>query len=530
MKNRTLRLLGLLLCAVLALCLLQGTSASAAEKEQLGTPTDLTWNQEAVWDNSGVRVQQHYGCASWKPTVPIAPGEPIQFEVKVYKDNKLWVSILQGFGPLWIAEDQYLSTDVYAFKDFESGAYYFTVQAIDNTGTYEASDIAKSGIWNYTKPSEELAAPTNLRWDENDTINDWPWAKWDAVPGHEPNYEVWMLYSPTKDGERWWFHHQWKINNTKNAPPSFAIEDGLSGPGYYFFQVRTCSNDITEVSNSPWVEGEPYHWKMAAPEVKITNVSSSGKLKLSWDSVEYAEKYHVYRATSKNGTYSHLKTTTSTTFTDSSATAGKVYYYKVRAITGNGYKSSFSAPVSRRCDLARPEVTAKNVASSGKVNLSWAKISGAEKYLVYRRSSEESSYTRIASTTSVSYTDKTAEAGSKYYYRVMAVHDNTAANSAKSATVACTCDLARPVVTAKLKSNGDPRLTWEKIDGAEKYYVYRATSKTGTYTKVKTTVTATSFTDTTAKAGKTYYYKVKAIHSNTAANSAYSAIDTIKAK
>ena len=113
--------------------------------------------------------------------------------------------------------------------------------------------------------------------------------------------------------------------------------------------------------------------------------------------------------------------------------------------------------------------------------------------------------------------------------RRKAVHSNSSADSAYSETLARTCDLARPVVTITLKS-GDPRLTWEKIEGAEKYYVYRATSEGGEYQHVKTTKTASSFTDTTAEAGITYYYKVKAVHSNTSANSAYSAIDSIKAE
>ena len=62
-----------------------------------------------------------------------------------------------------------------------------------------------------------------------------------------------------------------------------------------------------------------------------------------------------------------------------------------------------------------------------------------------------------------------------------------------------------------------------------KYGVYRSTSKNGTYSLKKTT-TSTSYTDTSAVAGKTYYYKVKAIGSNTSANSAYSSIKYITAK
>ena len=44
------------------------------------------------------------------------------------------------------------------------------------------------------------------------------------------------------------------------------------------------------------------------------------------------------------------------------------------------------------------------------------------------------------------------------------------------------------------------------------------------------TTTNTSVTNTSAEAGKTYYYKVKAIHSKSAANSAYSSVDSIKVK
>ena len=67
------------------------------------------------------------------------------------------------------------------------------------------------------------------------------------------------------------------------------------------------------------------------------------------------------------------------------------------------------------------------------------------------------------------------------------------------------------------------------MDVADKYYLYRATNKSGTYTRVKTTVSSRSFTDTAAEAGIRYYYKVKAIHSNTAANSAYSSAKSIVA-
>ena len=73
-------------------------------------------------------------------------------------------------------------------------------------------------------------------------------------------------------------------------------------------------------------------------------------------------------------------------------------------------------------------------------------------------------------------------------------------------------------------------LTPSAITGASQYEIYRATSQSGTYTKMFTT-TKTSYTNTSAKAGTTYYYKVKAISKvRSTANSSFSTVVSIKAK
>ena len=88
---------------------------------------------------------------------------------------------------------------------------------------------------------------------------------------------------------------------------------------------------------------------------------------------------------------------------------------------------------------------------------------------------------------------------------------------------------AKPSVSIKLSSK-KPKVSWKPVEGATKYYVYRATSKSGKYTKVATVTDATSYRDSKAKKGKTYYYKVKAVAANSAANSAYSSVKSIKSK
>ena len=74
-------------------------------------------------------------------------------------------------------------------------------------------------------------------------------------------------------------------------------------------------------------------------------------------------------------------------------------------------------------------------------------------------------------------------------------------------------------------------MTREAVVGAVKYEVWRSTTgEAGSFSKMSTQST-TTYTNTTAKSGMTYYYKVRAIMpDNTSANSAYSAVVSITTK
>ena len=262
---------------------------------------------------------------------------------------------------------------------------------------------------------------------------------------------------------------------------------------------------------------------IAAPALSIT--TSSGKPKLSWNAVDGAVKYWVYRSTDGKK-YDLLATTTGTSITNTKAKIGTKYYYKVRAVNSGGALSEFSNGVSIKCVPAAPTVSISRV--SGKAKLSWKAVSGATKYWVYR-STDGKKYTRVAITTKLSYADSKSKSGTKYYYKVMAVAvvNETNVGSACSAVKSITTTLAKPSVKITTVS-GKPKLSWSKVTGADKYYVYRSTNGKDYTILIKTT--KTSVTNTSAKKGTKYYYKVKAICSaNTNANSAFSTVVSIKA-
>ena len=248
------------------------------------------------------------------------------------------------------------------------------------------------------------------------------------------------------------------------------------------------------------------------PTAKPSYVGASGKPYIYWSAVDGANRYYVYRSTTKDGTYSFLGSTANLNYTDSKANAGTTYYYKVKALAADGTDSSLSAAVAITCRCARPVVKTDYWASTGKPYIKWTAVAGASQYEVYRSGSKDGTYTLLGTTTATNYTDSKANAGYTYYYKVKAISEvKSAANSSLTAAVAITCRCARPVVTPDyLTSTGKPYIKWAAVAGASQYEVYRSGSSNGTYEYVGTT-TATNYTDNKANAGTTYYYKVKAL-------------------
>ena len=211
----------------------------------------------------------------------------------------------------------------------------------------------------------------------------------------------------------------------------------------------------------------------------------------------------------RNGTYTKMYTTTSTSYTNTSAGAGYTYYYKIQALDKKGKVIGKSGIIKQLCCLSVPEV-AKGNSGAGKPKLTWKKVTGASKYEIYRSGYKNGTYKKMYTTTSTSYTNTSAGAGYTYYYKVVAVSKNNQNANATSEIIKQKCLPKGIEVKKGNAASGKPKLTWGKVEGTVKYEIYRSGYKNGTYTKMLTT-TGTSYTNTSAKKGYTYYYKVKAI-------------------
>lgn len=158
-------------------------------------------------------------------------------------------------------------------------------------------------------------------------------------------------------------------------------------------------------------------------------------------------------------------------------------------------------------DLKKPVITEIKSYDYNAVKITWSKVKGADKYQVYRSKSRDGKYSLIKTTSQRSFINKNLTTGTRYFYKVRAVDNGVKGkfSSIKSAVP----ELKKPVISVKSKRHSSVTLDWKNVNGASGYRVYRSTSRKGTYKRIKT-VTVSQYMDSSAQAGKTYYYKVRA--------------------
>ena len=264
---------------------------------------------------------------------------------------------------------------------------------------------------------------------------------------------------------------------------------------------------------------------IAKPAVKGSIDAATGKPVITWQAVEGAVKYEIYRSTKSSKSYKLLTTVEAPGYIDETVSSGKTYYYKVKAI-GQVSKSADSSYVKLTGKCAATEVFVELHETSGKPVISWYKVSGAKKYTVYRATSETGKYTKLGTTTKLSYTDTKAVPGTQYFYKVVVNGSSSSYNSAYSNIVSVVGYAAAPQVTLKNDSKGKPVVSWKKVSEAEKYmvvYVDVTTASENDITEefilenlqyVEVSKKKTSVTLTQAQTGRVYLVFVVAVPKN----------------
>jgi fibronectin type 3 domain-containing protein len=326
------------------------------------------------------------------------------------------------------------------------------------------------------------------------------------------------------DGVEWLYS---LIDSNDSFYPSLALDKG----GFPHVSYRSVRNGLDYLKHA-YIKG-------VAPSPPTNVQASDGtyldKVEVVWKASDTTTSYTVYRATSSStwASKTNLGSTPETFFNDTTAVPKTTYYYYVKASNTYGTSSYSAYDKGYRSD-GRPPPPTNVQASDGAfpdcVRVSWTVSPDATSYTIYRATSTSRRATKVAigTTSDTSYDDTTASVMVNYYYYVNA--SNSYGTSAYSVYDKGYRSDGRPPPPTNVQASDGTytdkvQIIWTASPDATSYTIYRATSTSRRASKVAIgTTSETNYDDTTALAGKTYYYWVKA--SNTYGTSGFSVYDT----
>ncbi len=297
------------------------------------------------------------------------------------------------------------------------------------------------------------------------------------------------------------------------------IDEGLEVGQAYYYKVQAM-NRTSEKNGCSSYSKPASGSTLKRTYLLYVRSKKSGSMEIKWKKRANAYAYRIKRSTEKNGKYTQLaelKGADTVTYTDTTATAGKKFFYAVELVVDKkGVKqySGNSRAVSA-VNLAKVQITSMQVQGKG-VKISWAKAAGANGYQVVRSTELNGTYAKIADlegADTTSYTDTGVYAGERYYYKVRAIRDGKYVGYGSYPKGVEKWALGAPQdVKAERNEDGQVRLSWKQVDGAAGYEILRSATENGSYEVVASLSGAGSsaYTDTASGLDTSYYYKVAA--------------------
>ncbi len=302
------------------------------------------------------------------------------------------------------------------------------------------------------------------------------------------------------------------------------LENGVE----YTFQISSLNPAGVESGLTDEIRVTPHDMKPPAPIDAIKVAIEDKFVTLRWQPAQEEDfaYYNIWRTEDPNsGQYIKANGTklTATEYIDTTLVLdGKTYFYTVTAVDKFGNESMKVAPQYATTPDYKPPLAVTGLKADydrGRkaVVLTWTPPADGDFsiYLNYRGDSKDAlkQITTYGSEVTEIVDDQVKE-GRTYYFAVK-TQDRSSNYCLETPTVELTIpDLTPPPAPYNLEAKftqGDPGiiLTWadQRANDFDSYIVYRSQSQDGEYEKISFASDA-AYTDTTAKKGITYWYRV----------------------
>lgn len=179
--------------------------------------------------------------------------------------------------------------------------------------------------------------------------------------------------------------------------------------------------------------------------------------------------------------------------------------------TGDATDQHFALVVFNAAGCSSPVPPSPSAAPNGssRIDVSWAAVSGATSYKVFRSTTAGGPYTQVGSPAASPYADTSVTAYTAYYYVVRSVGACESADSIETSATALGSLGAPAGLAATLAGGPGVSLSWNAVNGAVSYRVYRSTNNVAW--SLVGSPTGSAYQDNGVATGTAYLYKVRAV-------------------
>lgn len=505
----------------------RGPSSSGPWAQIAGPLSETVW----VDTTAAAGIRYWYHIVSLREDGVPGPPSPADEGFRAFEDAPPAPSGVEGIFNLvlkhkvtWNAVPGAVKYRVY-FADHYHGPYTFTAEV---SGTiYKASSLIRDnyyrisavsssgheGAWSLpvqSAPNSGVCSPDNLTATLNSERGRVKLG-WSPARGAS---KVWLERAPSPEGP-------WnRIGGDLESGSTGYLDLLTSGPWFYRVQAV---NTLYTGGWSQTVMGSPLPYPPLSPPQNILSVNQAAgtEIVLTWDEVNQAAGYRVYRSREEEGLYVDVSgPLTATSWTNTGITAGTIWYYKIASLNAANLDGPLSSAVNNHNSLPAPAaVMASDGTLINKVAVLWTSVPSADHYRVYRAGAQDGVSLCISPRIPASQTqfmDETPLPGSGWY-RVVAF------DAAGTPGIASVADSGTPkaiplpnppggLIASDGSSTNGIILSWQPSPAAAYYRVARANRIDGDYVFISPPLTNCEYLDSSVPA-REFFYKVAACNS-----------------
>ena len=283
--------------------------------------------------------------------------------------------------------------------------YYYAVRCINEDGKV-LTPLDNSKIAEFTFPVNAPESPKPTLAVSNGKIQ----ISWTAV-ADSPMYRVFRK----AEGGTWK-----KLADVSTN--SYVDGNGVANTSYTY-AIRCLDSDgttlLSALDNNKLATIAYPSSELVSPTPTLS--AGTGTITVSFSAVSGSPKYRIFRKV-EGGSWKKLADVSTTSYTDTTGTAGKTYSYAVRCLDSDGTTLLSKFDATKAAQLVFPSkspVSPKPTLSkvSTGIKVQWTAVTGAAKYRIFKKTGD-GSWKKLTDTTSLSYTDTKCTAGTEYSYAV----------------------------------------------------------------------------------------------------------------